>query len=322
MEFFPRKTHIAFMSHRRFAAAFSVMLFVASLMGIALFGLNWGLDFTGGTQLELQYPPQITADLEKIRQHLDAHHIQSKVSYFGSTHDVVLRITRGTNNPAQEEERAVAIFAGLQLEEPELKLQRMDVVGSEVGDTLVEQGTIAVIAAILVSMLYIIFRFERRLAFGAAIALLHDPVVIMGFFAYTQMECDVGTLAAILAVIGYSLNDTIVVCDRVRENFRAFVGLKGAQKKHLHTPASLLDLSINQTLSRTLMTSFLTLLVVLSLLIFGGSSLRGFSTAFVIGIIIGTYSSIYVASSTALFLGLTLDDLLAKKWTVSEAEHP
>jgi preprotein translocase subunit SecF len=308
MEFFHKQSTINFMAKRKLTASLSLFLCIASLSLLGLRGLNFGLDFTGGTQLEVRYPAEV--DLELVREKLESSSFEAKISYFGSTQDLLIRLP----NKAKENEAILGkqVLAILAQEHPGVELRRVEFVGAEVGEQLTEQGGLAVLVAILATMAYIALRFEYRLAVSAAVALLHDPIVILGFFALTQLEFDLASLASILAVLGYSLNDTIVVFDRVRENFRKI--RKGSNEE-------IMDLSINQTLSRTLMTSFLTALVVLALLLFGGSSLRGFSSAFLVGIVIGTYSSIYVAGTLALSLGLSRHDLLVAVRKEAEDEH-
>jgi preprotein translocase subunit SecF len=300
MEFFRHNTNFKFMGIRKFTTAFSVLISVASIFFLVTKGLNFGLDFTGGTQLELRFSEAVAPDA--IKTHLSVHdYPEAKVAQYGSTKDILIRLP----NVAQmsEEKLGAAIVKNLQQEWPSAELRRVEFVGSEVGQQLAEQGGLAVLVALLATMIYIAIRFEYRFAISAAVALLHDPIVILGVFAFFQIEFDLATLASILAVMGYSLNDTIVVYDRIRENFR---------KLRQGSVSEIIDISINQTLSRTLMTSFLTFIVVIALFLCGGESLHGFSTAFLIGIVIGTYSSIYIAGALALGLGLSRHDLLPK----------
>ncbi len=295
MEFFRKQTAIDFMGLSRYTGAFSVLICLISIFFIAFKGLNFGLDFTGGTQVEVRYPMPVA--IETIRDSLKGAGFEaSKVIHYGSLQDILIRVNQ------DRDAQALAQFL-IQDRQYPATLKRVEFVGSEVGAQLREQGTVAVLVAILATMIYIGLRFEFRLALSAAVALLHDPIVILGAFSAFQWEFDLATLAAILSVVGYSLNDTIVVFDRVRENFR---------KIRKSTAQEILNLSINQTLSRTIMTSFMTLLVVISLFFFGGESLHGFATALMIGILIGTYSSIYVAGALALKLGLSRADLLPK----------
>jgi preprotein translocase subunit SecF len=301
MEFFHKQTTIDFMGLSRYTAVFSVLVCVISFSLLWTKGLNFGLDFMGGAQIELRYEAPIETDYVRSLLQSAGYH-DAKVIHYGSTQDILVRISK----QAEMSELDLAHKVKQVLADDEAhpaSLRRVEFVGSEVGSQLAEQGTLAVVVAILATMLYIALRFEYRFAVSAAVALLHDPVLILGIFAGLQIEFDLATLAAILSVVGYSLNDTIVVFDRVRENF-----LKVRQS----TPTEIMNLSINQTLSRTIMTSFMTLMVVVALFFFGGESLHGFSTALLIGILIGTYSSIYVAGAFALKLGLSRIDLLPK----------
>lgn len=307
MEFFPKVTHIPFMAQRRITAYISILLTVVALGLIAIKGLNFGLDFTGGTQLEVGFSKAVT--LEEVRHVLAANQLHAKTTFLDSRKELLIRLSGAAEGSIETIGKKV--LDTMQTLDPEAHLRRVEYVGSEVGAALAEQGGLAILVALLGTMIYIALRFEYRLAISAAIALLHDPIVILGFFAATQLEFDLPALASILAVLGYSLNDTIVVFDRVRENFRKMRKLSAIE---------IMDISINQTLSRTIMTSLLTLLVVVALLIFGGSTLTGFSTAFLIGILIGTYSSIYIAGSLALYLGLSQKDMLVAVKAKDEGE--
>lgn len=302
MEFFHKQTKIDFMGLSRYTAVFSLVVCLGSMALLWTKGLNFGLDFMGGAQIELRYDAPVETDyVRSVLQGAGYH--DAKVIHYGTTQDILVRVS---SKQAEGTEVALAQHVKQLLSEDKehpASLRRVEFVGSEVGSELAEQGTLAVFVAILATMLYIAIRFEYRFAVSAAVALLHDPILILGIFAGLQLEFDLATLAAILSVVGYSLNDTIVVFDRVRENF-----LKVRQS----TPTEIMNLSINQTLSRTIMTSFMTLMVVVALFFFGGESLHGFSTALLIGILIGTYSSVYVAGAFALKMGLSRADLLPK----------
>ncbi len=303
MELFHHQTKIDFMGMRKVTAIFSVLISILALFFLFSKGLNFGLDFTGGTQLELRYQSPIA--IEEVRHHLEqAGFAGAKVAQYGSAKDVIVKLAN--KEGITEQQLGQNVVEALKRQDPNIELRRVEFVGSEVGDRLAEQGTLAVIVALIATMIYIAVRFEWRFGVSAAVALLHDPIIILGIFSYFQIEFDLATLAGILAVIGYSLNDTIVVYDRVRENFRRV--RKGNTEE-------IMNLSINQTLSRTIMTSCLTLLVVVALYFFGGESLNGFSLSLIIGIVIGTYSSIFVAGALALVMGLSRQDLLpsAKK---------
>lgn len=298
MEFFRTNTKINFMGQRWLAAIFSGVLFLASLVSLFTYGLNFGLDFTGGTQLEVTYTD--SADLTKIRHELDAAGFtQAVVQAYGTSHDVVIRIPPYAESQQVLKDKMMQALPGAHLLQTEY-------IGPQVGKTLFTNGLLAILISLIATMAYIAFRFEVRFAVSAAVALIHDPVLILGVFSFFHLEFNLIALAAVLTIIGYSLNDTIVVYDRVRENFRRV--RKG-------TPTEIMNLSINQTLSRTIMTSGLTLLVVIALFLFGGPMLHGFSLALIIGIVIGTYSSIYVAGSLAVAMGLDRIHLLpaAKK---------
>lgn len=296
MEWFNPNANYDFMGWRKFNAVFSLILILVSVLGLLLKGLNWGLDFTGGTQVEMSFTQNVNTDA--LRQQLkSAGYREPQVMAYGTAHEVLISLSSGEEvNTTQVRQRLRNIF-------PQANISQISYIGPQVGSELARKGLIAVIFAVLATMIYIALRFEYRLALSSALALVHDPVLILGIFSWFSIEFDLKALAAVLAVIGYSLNDTIVVFDRLRENF---VKIRRTEARDI------MNLSINQTLSRTIMTSFLTLSVVLSLLFLGGESLRGFSLALSIGIIIGTYSSIYVAGSLALWLGLSKQDFIPK----------
>lgn len=285
------------MGMRKWTATFSIIITVVSLFFLVTRGLNFGLDFTGGTQLELRYSNPVS--FEEVRHQLEEAGFQgAKVTQYGSTRDILVKVAN--KEGVSEQQLGRQVFESLKSHDSELELRRVEFVGAEVGEHLAEQGGLAVLVALFATMIYIAMRFEYRFGISAAVALLHDPIFILGVFSYFQIEFDLATLAGVLAVIGYSLNDTIVVYDRVRENFR---------KVRKGSTIEIMDLSINQTLSRTIMTSCLTLLVVLALYFFGGESLHGFSLALILGIVIGTYSSIFVAGALAVVMGLSRHDL-------------
>jgi len=298
MEFFRKKTSFPFMSTRRRWYMVSAALILGSLLALGIRGINFGIDFTGGVVLEMGFPQ--AADLEKVRVSLDkAGYGEAVVQSFGTPRDVLVRLLpeAGIDNNVLGQK----VLAAIQSDNPGVELRRTEVVGGQVGAELAEKGALAVLFTFFFIMLYVWMRFQWKLGVGAIVAALHDPIIILGFFAVTRMTFDLPSLAAILAVIGYSLNDTVVVFDRIRERFLSL--RKG-------TPEQVMDASINETLSRTIMTSLTTMLTVFALLFFGGEILRGFSTALTIGIVVGTYSSIYIASALALDLKLTARDLL------------
>ena len=297
MEFFNPNSKIDFMGARRWTALFSLVIFILSIGTLLFNGLKWGLDFTGGTQIEVSYPT--AADLTQIRSTLNNSGFkEAQVVSYGTSKDVLVSIAP---HEGMDQSRLVdQVMAAL----PGAKKQRVDFVGPQVGKELATKGALAIIVSLLATMIYIAMRFEYRLAFSAAVALIHDPVLILGVFAFFGIEFDLKALAGLLAVIGYSLNDTIVVFDRVRENF---------VKIRRGSPIEIMNTSINQTLSRTIMTSMLTLFVVGALFVYGGETIHGFSLALIIGILIGTYSSIYVAGALAVALGLDRKDFLPRQ---------
>jgi preprotein translocase subunit SecF len=286
---------IDFMGQRKLAAAFSVFLIVGSIVCLASKGLVLGLDFTGGTQIEVGY--QQPADLAGIRSQLSAAGFDNPVVvHFGSERDVLIRL-QGKPEVGLSDKVLKALGNG----EQGIDLRRVDYVGPQVGEELREDGGLGMLAALAVVMLYVTIRFQYKFSLGAVVALGHDVIITLGFFSITGLEFDLTVLAAVLAVVGYSLNDTIVVSDRIRENFRL---LRVADAK------SVINESLTQTLGRTLITSLTTLLVLLALLFFGGELIHNFAIALIVGVFIGTYSSIYVAANILLSLGMTREDLL------------
>ncbi|BDZ73331.1 MULTISPECIES: protein translocase subunit SecF [Methylophaga] len=299
MQFFNKQTHIKFMSKRWPALVFSSILLIVSIGSLITQGLTFGIDFTGGTMIELGY--QEPANLDNIRSTLqNGGYPQAVVQNFGSIHDVLVRLPIiETENMAEISNNVVSL---LQVDSSNaIDVRRVEFVGPQVGDDLTEQGGLAVLYALIGILIYVAFRFEYRFAIASVAALVHDVIITLGFFSITHVEFDLTVLAAVLAIIGYSLNDTIVVFDRVREGFL---------KARKASPQEVIDSSLNETLSRTLMTSFTTLLVVFALFVLGGEVIHSFAEALLLGIMIGTYSSIYVASSAVLFMGVSKEDLL------------
>ncbi|MFG1496210.1 protein translocase subunit SecF [Saccharospirillum sp. HFRX-1] len=297
-----------FMGRRHLATAFSITLLIISVVSLAVRGLNYGLDFTGGAQIEVGY--EQPADVEQVRSVLtDAGYRDVVVQYFGNNTDVLIRMQED-NNPNLGNE----VLGLLSAERDDVELRRNEYVGPQVGEELREKGGIGMIVALGLVMVYIALRFQFKFAVGAVAALIHDVTIVLGFFSVTQFAFDLTVLAAILAVIGYSLNDTIVVFDRVRESFRTV---------RRDDPTYLVNLSLTQTLDRTIITSLTTLLVLIALGVFGGELIRGFAEALIVGIVIGTYSSIYVASNILLTLKLSKEDLMPpEKEKVDEEEVP
>lgn len=290
---------INFMQWRKQAVIVSGVILLICLISIAARGMNLGIDFTGGTLIEVGY--ETSADLTKVRGALeDSGFPDAIVQHFGTSKDVLVRIApRKDLSSAQLSSKMLEILE--KTSDTAIEMRRVEFVGPQIGDELVEKGGMAMLIALACILIYVWIRFERRFSLGSIAALIHDVIFTMGIFAIFQLEFDLTVLAALLAVIGYSLNDTIVVFDRVRENFR--IMRKG-------TPEDVINNSINQTLSRTLMTSLTTLLVLIALFIFGGELIHGFATALIVGVVVGTYSSIYVATSAALMLGVTKQDLM------------
>jgi len=294
MELFNPNSNVDFMGARKWAAVLSVLIFVVSISALAVNGLRWGLDFTGGTQIEVTYPQ--AADLSGIREALyNVGFKEAQVVSYGTSRDVLISIA-----PRDDLDQTLLVSRVMK-ELPGAVQQRVEFVGPQVGQELATKGALAIFISLLATMIYIAMRFEYRLAFSSAVALIHDPVLILGVFAMFGIEFDLKALAGLLAVIGYSLNDTIVVFDRVRENF---IKIRRA------SPVEIMNTSINQTLSRTIMTSVLTLFVVVALFVYGGEAIHGFSLALIIGIVVGTYSSIYVAGALAVVMGLDRKDFM------------
>ena len=317
--------HINFLGKRKIAMVFSLILIVISLASLATRGLTFGIDFTGGTLVEVAY--QDTVAIDDVRKTLStAGFDDAVVQYFGTAKDVMIRV------PLKEDMKGAQVSEKIMLSLHEsssefvtdtdpiskeqtcsangqqqvcnVQMQRVEFVGPQVGDELATQGGLAMLYALFGILAYVAFRFEWRFAVGSVVALVHDVLITIGVFSVFQLEFTLTVLAALLAVIGYSLNDTIVVFDRIRENFR---------KMRKETPEVIMNLSINQTLPRTILTSLTTLLVLVSLFIFGGDIIHNFSIALILGVVVGTYSSIFIASPTVLMLGVSRENLLKVK---------
>ncbi|MGB5178280.1 MAG: protein translocase subunit SecF [Gammaproteobacteria bacterium] len=301
MQLFKGKLNIDFMGKRRLAIILSGIILAISLAALVTKGLNFGIDFTGGTLIEVGYPEAV--ELEPLRAVLAASGFDgAQVQHFGSSRDVLVRIApQAGKETAQLSDE---VIASLRQQHTGVEIRRVEFVGPQVGEELTERGALAMIYALIGILIYIMVRFQWRFAPGAVIALVHDVLIIIGIFAVFQFDFDLTVLAALLAVIGYSLNDTIVVFDRIRENFRRM--RKG-------TAVEIVNTSLNQTISRTLMTSITTLLVLASLFVFGGEVIHSFSLALILGVVVGTYSSIYVASTATLALGVSKSDLMPAK---------
>ncbi len=287
---------INFMGVRKLAAALSIGLVLLSIGSLAIRGLNFGLDFTGGTLVEVVY--EQAEPLTNVRGALsEAGYSDAVVVNFGADTDVLVRLPQGMSPDLGEQ-----ILGILQQSAgSDVELRRIEFVGPQVGEELREQGGLAILLALVVVLIYISMRFQLKFAFGAVVALGHDVIIVLGIFSLLQLDFDLTVLGALLAVIGYSLNDTIVVSDRIRENFR---------KLRKQSPVEVINISLTDTLGRTLVTSLTTLLVLLALLFTGGEMIRGFAQALTVGIVVGTYSSIYVAANFMLFLGIRQEDLM------------
>lgn len=288
------------MGKRKLWFAISGAFILISIISLFTRGLSLGIDFTGGTLVELGYQQDVK--LDGVRTALQSSQFKDAiVQYFGSTRDVLIRIAPREDLQMNSADISNEIIRLLEDAGQKVQVRRVEFVGPQVGEDLTQDGGLAMIYALFGILVYVALRFQMRFSLGAIAALIHDVTITFGFFSVSQMEFDLTVLAAILAVIGYSLNDTIVVFDRIRENFH---------KMRKATPVAVVNASVNQTLSRTLMTSGTTMLVLISLFVFGGEIIHDFATALIVGIIVGTYSSIYIASPITLALGVSRRDLL------------
>jgi len=325
MQILNKATNFNFLGKRKLALTISMVVMLICIVAIFTRGMNFGIDFTGGTLVEVGYTSAI--EVETVRDQLSgAGFDDAVVQHFGTSSDVLIRLPTGVEGESQKaSELSSAVMSALRgpggevlldqnvnagaqqcsrdgvTADCELQMRRVEFVGPQVGDELKNQGTLAMLYALIGILIYVTFRFEWRFAVGSVAALVHDVVITVGLFAIFQFEFSLAVLAAVLAVIGYSLNDTIVVYDRIRENFR---------KMRKGDSAAIINQSINQTLPRTVLTSLTTLLVVTTLLVLGGEVIRGFSTALLIGVLVGTYSSIFVASPVVLMLGISREDMM------------
>ena len=298
MDLFYIESHIEFLKARKVAFAISAVLIIVSLVSLATRGLNFGIEFRGGVVIEAGFPASI--DLPPIRAALEAAGIdRTVVQHFGSSREVTVQLLAEEGaDAAATRDRVMDVLRSVNAD---AELRRVEFVGPQVGRELAEQGALAALFALLMILAYVSFRFQWKFSVGAVAALVHDVIITLGFFSLIQLSFDLAVLAALLAVIGYSLNDTIVIFDRIRENM-----LKMRRK----STEEVMDSSLNQTLSRTIMTGVTTLLVLTALYFLGGEAIAGFSIALIIGVLIGTYSSIYIASPTALALKVTTLDLI------------
>ncbi|MBQ1782986.1 MAG: protein translocase subunit SecF [Gammaproteobacteria bacterium] len=298
-ELFRAKGTIRFMRHKMVACIISLTLVTIGLVSLATKGINWGLDFTGGTIVEVAYSQPVELDL--VRQALDAGKVGAAVvQHFGATTDVLIRLA--PQQGVAPEAIAEGVIASLKsTPDVSLELRRVEFIGPNIGEEFRDVAFMAALAAIAAILVYVSMRFEWRFAVGAVTALVHDTLMVMGLFSILQLEFDLTVMAAVMSVIGYSLNDTIVIFDRVRENFRVLRGVSTEEN---------FDISLTQTLSRTFITAGTTMLVLLSLYLLGGQLLENFSLALLFGVFVGTYSSIYAASAVAFWLGVSREDLM------------
>lgn len=314
MQLFKKLTVINFIGLRKLALIFSIALLAASTYSLSTQGLNYGIDFSGGTKLELAYQQDVSV-LDMRATLASSGYPEAVVQHFGSNKDVLIRIPLSPeNSDAKVSDDVVKILAASEVGPGAVR--SVEFVGPTFGKELFEKGILALVYALIGVMIYVAFRFEWKFSLGSVVALIHDVVITVGLFSILQLEFTLPVLAALLAVIGYSLNDTIVVFDRIRENFR---------KLRETDTEDTMNVSINQTLPRTILTSLTTLLVLVALYFYGGDALSGFAATLIIGVLIGTYSSIFVASPTVLMLGAKAEDLLVEvveKEGVDQPEHP
>lgn len=301
MQFLHGKSKINFMGKRKLALGLSAFLILISIGSIFTNGLNLGIDFTGGYLIEAGYETDV--ELASVRTALGENGFKdAQVQHFGTTKDILVRIApRDDINKSNLSNTVLSVLKSNTTQV--IEMRRVEYVGPQVGEELRDQGGLAMLVALFFILIYISFRFQFKSAVGAILALIHDVIITVGCFSILQLDFDLSVLAAILAVIGYSLNDTVVVLDRIRETFRTV---------RKSSPFDILNISINQTLSRTLMTSLTTLMVLLSLFFLGGEAIHGFATALIIGVVVGTYSSIYVASSTMMAMNIKKQDFLVQ----------
>jgi preprotein translocase subunit SecF len=300
MRLLKEKTNIDFMGKRVYAQALSAVLVLAALVALPVLGLNFGLDFTGGTEVEVRFGT--APDTAEVRGSLaEAGMPDAVVQTFGSSTDLLIRIPPGDGESSNDGQATEVIEALAASFGGDVEMRSSGFVGPQVGEELTEQGILAVIYALIGIFIYVMFRFQWRFSVGAVVAVIHDILVTMGILSLLQVNFDLTVVAALLAVVGYSLNDTIVLFDRIRENF---------PRMSKSTPTEVINRSVNETLARTLMTSLTTLLVLIALFLFGGEIIHAFALTLIVGVIVGTYSSIYVASTTLLMLGVSKYDLL------------
>ena len=310
MQLFKKETNIDFIGKRYLALVFSAALIAAGAYSLATKGLNYGIDFTGGTKVELEYQNEV--QIVDVRSMLEQDYPEAVVQFFGSTKDVLIRVPLSEDNSSAAVSTNIVSLLKANTTD-QLDVRSVEFVGPQFGQELFEKGVLALLYALIGVMIYVAFRFEWKFSLGSVAALIHDVLITVGLFSVLSLEFTLPVLAALLAVIGYSLNDTIVVFDRIRENFR---------KLRESDTFDTMNVSINQTLPRTILTSLTTLLVLISLYVYGGEALSGFAATLIIGVLIGTYSSIFVASPTVLGLGAKAEDLIVEEVEKEGADHP
>ena len=311
MQIISKKTNIDFIGGRFISAFLSAALIAAGIWSLSNNSLNYGIDFTGGTKVELAYANDV--EIKSIRATLtDSGLTDAVVQYFGNNRDILIRVPLSEENSSAKVSTRIVQLLQANSADP-IEIRSVEFVGPQFGQELFEKGLLALIYALIGVMIYVAFRFEWKFSLGAVAALVHDVVITVGLFSLLQLEFTLPVLAALLAVIGYSLNDTIVVFDRIRENFRR---VRDSETKDI------MNLSINQTLPRTILTSLTTLLVLAALYFYGGDALNGFAATLIIGVLIGTYSSIFVASPTVLALGAKPEDLMVEEVEKEGADEP
>lgn len=311
MQLFRKETKINFIGRRSIAMVVSAILVAASIYSLATSGLNYGIDFTGGTKIELTYENEVS--ILEVRGVMESNGFaDAVVQFFGSTRDLLIRVPLSEDNSDADVSTDIVKLLNNNSAD-QIEVRSVEFVGPQFGQELFEKGVLALLYALIGVMIYVAFRFEWKFSLGSVAALVHDVVITVGLFSLLSMEFTLPVLAALLAVIGYSLNDTIVVFDRIRENFRK---LREVDTEHT------MNVSINQTLPRTILTSLTTLLVLFALYFYGGEALNGFAATLIIGVLIGTYSSIFVASPTVLALGAKPEDLIVEVVEKEGADHP
>jgi preprotein translocase subunit SecF len=298
MRFFSQVPNFDFMGKRRIAMIASAIAVIVSLVSLAVRGLEFGVDFTGGVIMEVAYADSV--DLAKVREALEVGGFGTvRAQHYGSTHDVLIRAMPSENK--DEARQAQDMLAALKVQDASVELRRVEFVGPQVGSDLRVQGTLAMVFALIGILIYVAVRFKWKFGVGAIAATIHDVILVIGWFSLLGHEFDLTVLAAVLAIIGYALNDTVVIFDRIRENFR---------KVRKTSPEEIMNLSINQTLSRSIMTHLVTLIVVFAMFFVGGEVIHNFSIALIVGIVVATYASIYIASALTLWLKVTPADVV------------